>query len=118
MRLRLVIFLALGSLFSCQDKKNTEILKPEKMQAVLWDIIRADNFTTDFIKKDSTKNPNEENIKMQIEIFAMHKITKDNFYNSLAYYKNNTGLLKPILDSIIIKAEKTKQFNVTNLEAQ
>ncbi len=118
MRVGLFVFVILISLFSCQNKKKEEILKPEKMQAVLWDIIRADNFTIDFIKKDSTKNVNEENVKMQIEIFAIHKITKDEFYSSLDYYKKNNGLMKPIIDSIISKAEKTRNFKVTNLEAQ
>ena len=44
---------------SCGNKNNLPpgILKPDKMQAVLWDVIRADAFTTDFIKKDSSKKP-------------------------------------------------------------
>ena len=33
------------------------------MQAVLWDVIKANAFTTEFIKKDSAKDDVEENLK-------------------------------------------------------
>mgnify|MGYP003477589612 FL=1 len=95
---------------ACKNKDTIPegILKPEKMQVVLWDVIRADAFTADFIKKDSAKNAAAENLKLQQQIFAIHKITKADFYNSYDYYKSNTPLIKNILDSLIKKAERSK----------
>ena len=101
---------------SCGNKNNLPpgILKPDKMQAVLWDVIRADAFTTDFIKKDSSKNAVEENVKLQKIIFAQHKVSKKIFYESYDFYKTNTQLFKPIIDSLINKAnrERNKSFNI------
>lgn len=82
------------------------------MQAVLWDVIRADAFTTEYIKKDSSKNDVEENLKLQQQIFAIHHVSKEDFYKSFEYYKRNSGLLKPIMDSMVNQADK-KQTNKT-----
>lgn len=110
----LSFFLMLAFLLSCGNKSEQEsgILKPDKMQAVLWDVIRADAFTTEYIKKDSSKNDVEENLKLQQQIFAIHHVSKEDFYKSFEYYKRNSGLLKPIMDSMVNQADK-KQTNKT-----
>ena len=67
MRTGMLILLAGIILASCSNKKALPdgVLKPGQMQAVLWDIIRVDAFTTNFIKKDSSKNAVTENGCMQ-----------------------------------------------------
>ena len=106
---------------SCQNKNDMPpgILKPDKMQAVLWDVINADAFTTEFIKKDSAKNAAKENLKLQQQIFAIHHVSKEDFYKSYDYYKAQTPVLKTILDSMITQAErkKSKNFNTKSLQA-
>ena len=124
--IRMIILLAgLALVGSCtnKDKMPEGILKPEKMQAVLWDVIKADVFTTDFIKKDTAKNAAAENLKLQQQIFAIHKITKADFYNSYDYYKTNTVVFRKIVDSMIAQAERnkfttTKTFNTKPLQAE
>lgn len=105
-------------LFSCGNKKDipAEILKPVKMQAVLWDVLRADVFTYDFITKDSAKKPEAENVKLQQQIFLVHKTTKEAFYKSYEFYKSHPSLLQPILDSIISKASSEKYLKTTTLK--
>ncbi len=95
---------------ACKNKDTIPegVLQPDKMQAVLWDVIKADAFTADFIKRDTAKNAATENLKLQQQIFAIHKITKADFYTSYDYYKSNTPLFKKILDSIVSKAERSK----------
>jgi hypothetical protein len=114
------LLIALGLISSCgnKDKLPEGVLKPEKMQAVLWDVIKADVFTTEFIKKDSSKNATAENLKLQQQIFAIHKVTKADFYSSYDYYKTNTAEFKKIIDSMVSQAEKKKNFNPKSLQAQ
>jgi hypothetical protein len=99
---------------SCGNKEKLPagVLKPEKMQAVLWDVIKADVFATEFIKKDSAKNAAAENLKLQQQIFAIHKITRADFYKSYDYYKSNTVEFKKVIDSMIARAERNK-YNKT-----
>ena len=113
MRRKYLVFFCLIALISCGNKNKIPpgVLKPDKMQAVLWDVIKADAFTTEIIKKDSAKNVTEENLKLQQEIFSIHQITRDIFYKSYNYYKTNPGQLKVIMDSMIIQAERNKSKN-------
>lgn len=108
-----ILLFGLGLLTSCGNNENPSgILKPQKMQAVLWDIIKADAFTNEFIKKDSAKNAVAENLKLQQEIFAIHKITKADFYKSYDYYQSNTTQFKIMLDSMIAQAERDKNIRI------
>ena len=108
-----LVFFCLTTFISCGNKNEipSGILKPDKMQAMLWDVIKADAFTAEIVRKDSSKKSPEVNLKLQQEIFAIHKITKDDFYRSYDYYKANPGQLKIIMDSIIIQAERNKSKN-------
>ena len=80
-----LIFTSLLSIIllnSCGDKnKNAEgkILTAKEMQSVMWDILQADAFTQNFIKKDSTKKDILENAALQKKIFELHKIKREDF---------------------------------------
>jgi Domain of unknown function (DUF4296) len=114
MRRLIMLIAGLFFLSSCGNKEKLPagVLKPEKMQAVLWDVIKADAFTSEFIKKDSAKNAATENLKLQQQIFAIHKISKADFYESYDYYKSNTVEFKKVIDSMITLAERN-HYNKT-----
>jgi len=106
---RSIFFLMIVLFASCgKNKMSSDILKPDKMQAVFWDILRADAFTEDFQKKDSTKNANEENVKLQKQVFLIHNTSREQFYKSYDYYKQQPDLMKTLLDSIINKANRER----------
>ena len=109
------LLFALVLFVSCEDKNKLPdgILKPDKMQAVLWDVIRADAFSTEFLKNNSKKDPTEENLKLQQQILAIHKTTRADFYRSYDYYKSdNTQLFKKLLDSMVVQAERNRNTQV------
>ncbi|MBC7887562.1 MAG: DUF4296 domain-containing protein [Ferruginibacter sp.] len=91
-----------------KDNRSPKILDREKMQVVMWDIIGADVFTEQFIKKDSLKNGAVENAKLQNRIFALHKITRDQYYKSYDYYITHTDLMRVVLDSMTARAERDR----------
>ncbi|HSN59576.1 MAG TPA: DUF4296 domain-containing protein [Ferruginibacter sp.] len=92
---------------SCSKKKvPSDILSPEKMQAVYWDYIRADVFANEFIKKDSSKNVEVENARLQQAVFKLHKVTKVEFYKSYDYYLNHQLLMKEMIDTMLARQQK------------
>lgn len=105
-------------IFSCKEKNKLPpgILKQEKMQEVFWDYINADVYVTDYIKKDSTKNPIVENLKLQNRIFKTHHITKESFYKSYTYYSNHKELMNTMIDSIVAKKQREKIITNNPLE--
>ncbi len=106
----LIVTIAIFCMIGCANKggNNPGILPREKMQAVMWDIIGADAFTEQFVKKDSLKNATLENIKLQNKIFALHKVTRADYYKSYDYYISQTDLMRVILDSMTNKAERNR----------
>ena len=104
-----MILLGLICLIGCSGNDDFPgLLDKEKMQAVLWDVIGADVFTEQFIKKDSLKKASLENMQLQNKIFALHKVTRDDFYKSYEYYVSHADLMKVMLDSMSARAERNR----------
>jgi hypothetical protein len=113
MRRKVIVLIGAVFLFSCGGKNNfpSGVLKPAKMQLVLFDVLRADAFVFDFVKKDAAKLPEAESAKLQQQIFAVHKVSKEEFYKSYEFYKTHPDLMQPLLDSMISKATRDKYRN-------
>jgi hypothetical protein len=101
--------LLLGFLFfSCSQKeKKPNVLSENKMKEVMWDMIRADQYVTDLLSKDSSRNKKNESIKLYEEIFHIHKVTPGQFKKSLDYYSSQPDLFQPIIDSL---AKRKNEF--------
>ncbi len=96
----LLIFLLVSS---CADKDEMpkDVLSQQKMEAVLWDIIRAEEFLNSYvIYRDTGADRATESQKWYDKVYQLHKITRKDFDKSYAYYKDHPVLLKQILDSL------------------
>ena len=91
--------------FSCsnRDKVPDKVLTPKKMQSVLWDMLRIDQFVITYVAKDTVLNKKQESIKLYEQVFRIHKISKEQFQKSLDFYQGRPDLLKVMLDSIVNK---------------
>jgi hypothetical protein len=112
--LRAVLFLIVFTAASCNDKSSKgAILPKEKLQAVLWDMLQADAFTNNFIKKDSSKNELYEVAALQKKIFELHKITRQDFTASYDHYSKQPEVMKVMFDSMSAKAERDRNKIMT-----
>jgi len=103
MKRNVVLIFTLVLFAACKDKNSTPtgVLSKKKMQEVVWDMMRADQFLADYVlNKDTSLNKTTESLKYYQEIFALHKISKDQFQHSFSYYQSRPDLLKEIMDSI------------------
>ncbi|MEO6489500.1 MAG: DUF4296 domain-containing protein [Ferruginibacter sp.] len=108
---QLVIVLLSVCIFSCSRHSELPegILKPDKMQEIFWDFIRADVYATDFIKRDSVTNPEVENLKLQEKVFKIHHTTRDQFYKSYTWYSNHKEVMTKMMDSLIAKQQRLEK---------
>ena len=108
MMLRLYMLICSALLLSCNDKQAIpgDILPPEKMQAVYWDYMKADVYANEFMRKDSSKNVALENARLQLEVFKIHKVSKEDFYRSYDYYLAHKDLMKDMLDTMLVRQTK------------
>jgi hypothetical protein len=106
-------------LFSCSSGSlPAKVLAPEKMKAVLWDYIKAESFTNEFIGKDSTKNLALENVKLQKAIFAKHHVTREEFYTSYYYYQDHPNQMQVLLDSMIVETRRKYDAHLVDSKKQ
>ncbi|MGH2554027.1 MAG: DUF4296 domain-containing protein [Chitinophagaceae bacterium] len=91
------------SLTGCNKKNKIpgNIIPPKKMEAVLWDMMRADYFLTDYIlQKDLSQDKKTESIKLYRQVFSLHNISKEQFTESFSYYQSHPAIFKNIMDSL------------------
>lgn len=112
--MRLLFSIALSIIvFSCARKEKREDILPEKkMREVMWDMIRADQYVSDFLLKDSTKKKKEESVRLYEQIFQLERISRDQFKKSLAYYSSRPDLFRPIIDSLAARKSELPPASV------
>lgn len=93
-----ICLLAIG----CKNKGGDNSIIPiVKMQAILTDLMKADQFISDFrVPRDTVMNRDVESIKLYQQVFTIHGISKAQFEQSLTYYQSRPDLLKAMMDSI------------------
>ena len=86
-----------------------DVIPPDSMKQVMWDMIQADQFSKLYLSKDSAKtNVKLETMKLYQEIFQIHHTTKEAFQKSYAFYMNRPDLTKTIFDSLALYANKQR----------
>jgi hypothetical protein len=77
------------------------VLKKDKMQVVLWDMLQADDFVREYmVNKDSTLDDTAEFLNMYERVFRIHKTSREEFARSFNYYQSHPALMKEVLDSM------------------
>ncbi|HEX2628877.1 MAG TPA: DUF4296 domain-containing protein [Chitinophagaceae bacterium] len=102
------IFLFIASLYACGGRGIPNgIMKKEKMEMVMWDMLQADDFVREYmINRDSTLDDTAEYINMYERVFRMHGTTRDEFDRSFNYYREHPALMKEVMDSMNTKFQR------------
>ncbi len=108
MKKLVICFIWIGIVMGCGSSPKGKLLPPDKMQAVMWDVLQADAYSELFLKKDSIKNFIASSAFLQQKVFDVHHVTKDDFYRSYEYYNDRPDEMRIILDSVSAKAERNR----------
>lgn len=111
MKQPLFYLFCLVTLFSCssKDKVPKSIIQPEKMEDVLWDVMRVQFLAEEKAAADSGINQEEELKELTDKVFDIHNVTGKKFDNSYNWYVKHPTFLKRIFDSMQVR--KQKEFN-------
>ena len=94
------------------NKLPNGIIPQNEMRKIMWDMMRADAYVTDFVTKDSTLDKKNESVILYEKIFTIHATTKETFQKSIAFYESRPDLLKTITDSL--RSDEKKVMNYKN----
>jgi len=101
---RLVVFICIViTVAACKKSQKipSNILSQQKMQAVVWDMMRADQYLGDFVfPRDTSLVKDSESIHYYQQVLAIHKLSKEQFTRSWKYYNEHPALMQAIMDSI------------------
>jgi len=106
-------------LASCSKKNKLPagIMSKEKMEAVMWDMMQADVFLSDFVlSKDTSLKKFEEHTKLYERVFQIHQTNKEQFSRSFTYYRSHPTIMKEVLDSLNTKQIEEIQEQVAPLK--
>jgi len=111
MRFFLFIILIISNFACIRDNKiPKDVIPQNQMRKIMWDLMRADAYVTDFVMKDSTRDKKAESAKLYEKIFYIHSATQETFKRSLAFYQSRPDLFKVISDSLRIDEKKSQQY--------
>lgn len=96
----ILIISCLIFIYSCKETMPSDVIKPVKMQEILWDVLRAEALSQEIAKADSSKSVAAENIRLTKKIFVLHHITQQQFEKSYSYYTAHPDIMRTILDSL------------------
>jgi Domain of unknown function (DUF4296) len=86
---------------SHKNKIPAGILPKEKMEAVLWDLVRAGEFLEGYVfTRDTAIDKAATGVEWYENIYRLHKTNKATFEKSYAYYRDHPALMKEVLDSL------------------
>ena len=110
MRFFLFIILIISNFACVRDNKvPKDVIPQNQMRKIIWDLMRADVYVTDFIMKDSTRDKKAESAKLYEKVFDIHATTRESFKKSLAFYQSRPDLFKAISDSLRADEKKSQQ---------
>lgn len=89
--------------------KNKE-LPTATMQQLMWDLSRAEAFHTYYLVRDSARNADSAAMVVYAKIFAIHKVSADDFFYTLDIYRNNPKLFRALMDSVNAYGSKQREM--------
>ena len=104
----LVVLTSLIFFFACSSGQNIpdSVLPPKKMEAIFWDMLRADELAGQYKLTDTSKTLLQLHSELYDKIFSLHKISRDEFNKSFRFYQSRPDVFKPILENLSKRSDK------------
>jgi hypothetical protein len=90
------------------DDVPRDVIPVEQMKFIVYDVLRAQEVAMLTSAKDSTKTKIKAAELMQ-QVFAIYKISKDDFYKSFKFYQSHPDNIKILFDSVSNYANRKRQ---------
>lgn len=97
-------------IWSCREENDSpaDLIPKQKMETLIWQLVEVDQYVSNIIAKDSTKNFPAERIKLYSKVFELNKTTRELFDKSYKYYLGRPDISKIMFDSISVRASRQR----------
>jgi hypothetical protein len=84
------------------------VLGYNDMKEIMWDMVQTDEFVTVYVH-GTPQNIKDENLALYQKVFALHKITNNEFTKSYGFYKTHPIQQKILMDSLMQFSTRLRQ---------
>lgn len=107
-------------LLGCSDPVPKEIIKQEKMQVIIYDLMQTDEYLSTQIRDTTIKEKMQRSMNYE-QVFSLHNTNRKAFYRSYKYYQQRPDLHKKLFenisDSILKKlSDTTSKKNIKRIK--
>jgi hypothetical protein len=98
MRVTAIVWGLMVVFSACSNNKKVpkEFIQPDKWQAVIYDIVTAERFVQDYLRDSTLDGRKRKAMEMYNTIFAIHGISKKQFFESLEFYLSRPDISNEI----------------------
>ena len=97
---RLIYLFAIVLLIACNNGTPKNVLPVNTMKVVMFDMLKADEWYARKLVGDTLMLKVKEDIPLYEQVFAVHEITKKDFFDSYHYYEAHPVAYKELVDSL------------------
>lgn len=93
---------------ACSNRRVPKnVLEPERMQAIIWDMIQAGEFLNGFVLfRDTLTNSVLESQRWYQKIYELHETNREEFMRSYKYYQAHPNQMRILFDSLALYQER------------
>jgi hypothetical protein len=102
------LLFALVLCVSCNGGTPKNVLPINTMKVVMFDMLKADEWYAQKLVGDTLMLRVKDDIPLYEQVFAIHKLTKKEFFDSYHYYEAHPVAYKELVDSLESYANKQK----------
>ncbi|MGI8952181.1 MAG: DUF4296 domain-containing protein [Chitinophagaceae bacterium] len=93
---------------SSSNKIPDNILPPDKMKFIVWDMMKAGELAAHDTLKNKTINYKTISLNFYQQIFSIYHIDRNSFYESYDYYLRHPDMNNILMDSVSALASREK----------
>ena len=108
--MRNVVIISFAILFNAcsSDGVPKGVLQRERMQKVVYDLIRVDEFINNFVSRDSSVDIKKKRSSLYEQVFKVNNTSRKEFYSSYQYYQQHPDIQKGLFDSLYESLNRKK----------
>jgi hypothetical protein len=107
-RFKYPILFVVVLLVACNSRLPKNVLPVNTMKVVMFDMLKADEWYARKLAGDTLMLRMKDDIPLYEQVFAVHKLTKKEFFDSYHYYEAHPVSYKELVDSLESYANKQK----------
>ncbi len=107
-RFKYPILFVVVLLVACNSRLPKNVLPVNTMKVVMFDMLKADEWYARKLAGDTLMLRMKDDIPLYEQVFAVHKLTKNEFFDSYHYYEAHPVAYKELVDSLESYANKQK----------